>query len=215
MLDVATIRANPDLVRTALRNRGYPEDVLDEFLRIDNGWRKRVEESNQLKRLRNDVAEQMPKLKGDEKKVMIEEMKRVAERIKQLDTEIASLDSSRTEVVLNIPNIPHESVPVGHSSEENVTVREFGKPRTFDFVPKPHFEIGEDLDIIDFIRGAKITGSGFYVMKGDGARLERSLINYMLDLHKTQGYTEIFPPAIVNRQSVIGTGQYPKLKEDM
>ncbi|MDD1767873.1 MAG: serine--tRNA ligase [Methanomassiliicoccales archaeon] len=215
MLDVATIRANPDLVRTALRNRGYPEDVLDEFLRIDNGWRKRVEESNQLKRLRNDVAEQMPKLKGDEKKVKIEEMKRVAERIKQLDTEIASLDSSRTEVVLNIPNIPHESVPVGHSSEENVTVREFGKPRTFDFVPKPHFEIGEDLDIIDFIRGAKITGSGFYVMKGDGARLERSLINYMLDLHKTQGYTEIFPPAIVNRQSVIGTGQYPKLKEDM
>ncbi|MDD1773095.1 MAG: serine--tRNA ligase [Methanomassiliicoccales archaeon] len=215
MLDVAMIRANPDLVRTALRNRGYTEDVLDEFLRIDSEWRKAVEESNQLKRLRNDVAEQMPKLKGDEKKAKIEEMKRVADRIKQLDTETAALDSSRTEVVLNIPNIPHESVPVGHSSEENVTVKEFGKPRVFEFTPKPHFEIGEDLDIIDFARGAKVTGSGFYVMKGDGARLERSLINYMLDLHKMQGYTEIFPPAIVNTQSVIGTGQYPKMKDDM
>lgn len=209
------IRANPDLVRTALRNRGYTKDVLDEFLRIDSEWRKAVEESNQLKRLRNDVAEQMPKLKGDEKKAKIEEMKRVADRIKQLDTETAALDSSRTEVVLNIPNIPHESVPVGHSSEENVTVKEFGKPRVFEFTPKPHFEIGEDLDIIDFARGAKVTGSGFYVMKGDGARLERSLINYMLDLHKMQGYTEIFPPAIVNTQSVIGTGQYPKMKDDM
>jgi seryl-tRNA synthetase len=209
------IRANPNLVRTTLRNRGYSEDVLDEFLRIDSEWRKRVEESNQLKRLRNDVADQMPKLKGDDKKTKIEEMKSVTDRVKQLDTETAALDSSRTEVVLNIPNIPHESVPVGHSSEENVTVKEFGKPRAFDFTPKPHFEIGENLDIIDFLRGAKVTGSGFYVMKGDGARLERSLINYMLDLHKLQGYTEIFPPAIVNRQSVIGTGQYPKLKDDM
>ncbi|MGD0057241.1 MAG: serine--tRNA ligase [Methanomassiliicoccales archaeon] len=215
MLDVAMIRANPNLVRTTLRNRGYSEDVLDEFLRIDSEWRKRVEESNQLKRLRNDVADQMPKLKGDDKKTKIEEMKSVTDRVKQLDTETAALDSSRTEVVLNIPNIPHESVPVGHSSEENVTVKEFGKPRAFDFTPKPHFEIGENLDIIDFLRGAKVTGSGFYVMKGDGARLERSLINYMLDLHKLQGYTEIFPPAIVNRQSVIGTGQYPKLKDDM
>ena len=209
------IRANPDLVRTALRNRGYTEDVLDEFLRIDSEWRKAVEESNQLKRLRNDVAEQMPKLKGDEKKAKIEEMKRVADRIKQLDTETAALDSSRTEVVLNIPNIPHESVPVGHSSEENVKVKEFGAPRVFEFTPKPHFEIGENLDIIDFARGAKVSGSGFYVMKRDGARLERSLINYMLDLHKVQGYTEIFPPAIVNTQSVIGTGQYPKMKDDM
>jgi len=209
------IRANPDLVRTAIQNRGYSEDVLDEFLRIDNEWRKAVEESNQLKRLRNYVAEQMPKLKGDEKKAKIEEMKRVSNRIKELDTKIAELDTSRTDVVLNIPNIPHESVPIGASSEDNVTIKEFGKPRVFDFTPKPHFEIGEDLDIIDFTRGAKITGSGFYVMKGDGARLERALINYMLDLHKVQGYTELFPPAIVNRQSVIGTGQYPKLKDDM
>jgi seryl-tRNA synthetase len=209
------IRTNSDLMRTALQNRGYSEDVLDEFLRIDNEWRKAVEESNQLKRLRNEVAEQMPKLKGDEKKAKIEEMKKVSNRIKELDTKIAELDSSRTAVVLNIPNIPHESVPIGHSSEDNVTIRESGRPRTFDFIPKPHFEIGEDLDIIDFTRGAKITGSGFYVMKGDGARLERALINYMLDLHMEQGYTELFTPAIVNKQSVIGTGQYPKLKDDM
>lgn len=215
MLDVATIRTDPDLVRTALKNRGYSEDVLDEFLRIDNEWRKAVEESNQLKRLRNEVAEQIPTLEGVAKRTRIEEMKRVSDRIKELDLRTSEFDSTRTEVVLNIPNIPHQSVPIGKSSDDNPIVKESGKPRVFDFHPKPHFEIGEELDIIDFERGAKIAGSGFYVMKGDGARLERALIGYMLDLHLEQGYTELFPPAVINRQSVIGTGQYPKMKEDM
>ena len=215
MLDVATIRTDPDLVRTALKNRGYSEGVLDEFLRIDNEWRKAVEESNQLKRLRNEVAEQIPTLEGVAKRTRIEEMKRVSDRIKELDARTSELDSTRTEVVLNIPNIPHQSVPTGRSSDDNPIVKESGRPRVFDFHPKPHFEIGEELDIIDFERGAKIAGSGFYVMKGDGARLERALIGYMLDLHLEQGYTELFPPAVINRQSVIGTGQYPNMKEDM
>lgn len=215
MLDVAVIRENPELVRSALRNRLYEETLLDEFLEIDGEWRKLVEESNQLKRQRNVVSEEIPKISGEEKKVKIAEMRDVSARIKYLDQSISDLDSRRNEVVLNMPNIPHESVPVGSGEEDNVKIREFGSPRSFDFEPKSHIQIGEDLDIIDFDRGAKITGTGFYVLKGDGARLERALINYMLDLHRKQGYTEVFPPVIVNRNSVIGTGQYPKLKDDM
>lgn len=215
MLDVAVIRENPELVRSALRNRLYEETLLDEFLEIDGEWRKLVEESNQLKRQRNVVSEEIPKISGEEKKLKIAEMRDVSARIKYLDQSISDLDNRRNEVVLNMPNIPHESVPVGSGEEDNVKIREFGSPRSFDFEPKNHIQIGEDLDIIDFDRGAKITGTGFYVLKGDGARLERALINYMLDLHRKQGYTEVFPPVIVNRNSVIGTGQYPKLKDDM
>ncbi|HUV25064.1 MAG TPA: serine--tRNA ligase [Methanomassiliicoccales archaeon] len=215
MLDVALIRENPKLVRNALKNRFYEEEILDRFLEIDGEWRKLVDESNQLKRQRNIVAEEIPKMSGDEKKGKIAEMKEVSNRVKQLDTRIAELEGERDEVVLNIPNIPHETVPVGAGDQDNLKIREFGSPTDFDFKPKDHIEIGEDLDIIDFTRGAKITGSGFYVLKGDGARLERALINYMLDLHGDQGYTEIFPPVIVNKNSVIGTGQYPKLKDDM
>lgn len=215
VLDIGFIRENPELVRTSLRNRGYGEDLIDEFLRIDKEWRSLVDESNRLKHLRNAAAERIPELSGEEKKKTIMEMKEVSGRIKELDDRIARLESARRDVVLNIPNIPHSSVPVGVDEGDNVIVREFGKPRKFDFKPKNHIEIVEDLDIIDFVRGAKITGSGFYVLKADGARLERALINYMLDLHKKQGYTEVFPPVIVNREAVIGTGQYPKLKDDM
>ncbi|NYT12319.1 MAG: serine--tRNA ligase [Methanomassiliicoccales archaeon] len=215
MLDVAVIRENPELVRSALRNRLYEEEILDRFLEIDGEWRRLVDESNQLKRQRNIVAEEIPTMSGEEKKGKIGEMKDVSNRIKHLDARIAELENERDEVVLNIPNIPHESVPVGASDEDNLKIREFGSPTDFDFRPKDHIEIAEDLDIIDFARGTKITGSGFYVLKGDGARLERALINYMLDLHRGQGYTEIFPPVIVNKNSVIGTGQYPKLKDDM
>jgi len=215
VLDVTLIRENPDLVRISLRNRGYEEDVLDELLRIDTDWRSLVDESNLLKHKRNVVAEEIPRMSGDEKKKIIEEMRRVSDRIKDLDIQIADLEAAREEVVLTIPNIPHQSVPVGRGAEDNVLVKRIGELREFDFQPKDHVQIGEDLDIIDFIRGAKVAGSGFYVLKGDGARLERALINYMLDLHSKQGYKEIFPPIIINKGAVVGTGQFPKLKDDM
>ena len=215
LLDTELIRNDPDLIRASLRNRRYPEDRLDEFLSIDAEWRKLVEEGNRLKHERNMASQSVPRLKGDEKQKVISEMRAVAERIKQIDSAVLELETKRDEVVLNIPNIPHPSVPIGKDSSENVTVYTWGEKRNFDFVPKKHFEIAEDLDIIDFVRGAKVAGSGFYVMKGDGARLERALINYMLDLHHQQGYREVFPPAVVNRAAVIGTGQYPKLKDDM
>ncbi len=215
MLNIDLIRESPELIRTMLVNRNYPEDALDSFLKIDSAWRTLVEEGNQLRRHRNQVAEQIPKLKDAEKKERIREMKTVANRIAEIDTKLAELELERNETVLVIPNIPHDTVPIGTGSNDNVLVRQMGEQRQFDFKPKDHIQIGEDLDIIDFKRGAKIAGSGFYVLKGDGARLERALINFMLDLHRHQGYTEVFPPVIVNRAAVIGTGQYPKMKDDM
>ena len=198
-----------------LRNRNYSDDVLEDFLRLDGEWRRLVDESNRLKHERNLASEKVPKLKNEEKQKVIAEMKQVSERIKQLDASINDLELRRDEVVLNIPNVPDASVPVGKESCDNVTVAAWGEVRKMDFTPKKHFELGEDLDIIDFERGAKITGSGFYILKGDGARLERALIQYMLDLHHEQGYTELFTPAIINKAAVVGTGQYPKLKDDM
>lgn len=198
-----------------MRNRNYSEEALDNFLSLDGEWRRLVEESNQLRHKRNVASEQIPKLKGEEKQKCIAEMREVAERIKQLDASALELEARRDEVVLNIPNVPDASVPVGCDYDGNRMVASRGQARKFDFIPKKHYELGEDLDIIDFQRGVKITGSGFYVLKGDGARLERALIQYMLDLHHEQGYTEVFTPAIVNTGAVIGTGQYPKMKDDM
>jgi seryl-tRNA synthetase len=190
--------------------------LLDEFLRIDGEWRKLIDEGNRLKYERNRASQAVPKLKGEEKQKVISEMKRVAERIKQIDESVVELEVKRGEVVLNIPNIPDASVPVGRDAEGNLTVRTWSAHKTdLDFVPKKHYELAEDLDIIDFARGAKVAGSGFFVLKGDGARLDRALTQFMLDLHYRQGYVEIFPPAMVNRSAVIGTGQYPKMKDDM
>ncbi len=214
-MDVDLIRRDPELIRTMMRNRNYSEEALDNFLSLDGEWRRLVEESNQLRHKRNVASEQIPKLKGEEKQKCIAEMREVAERIKQLDASALELEARRDEVVLNIPNVPDASVPVGCDYDGNRMVASHGQARKFDFIPKKHYELGEDLDIIDFQRGVKITGSGFYILKGDGARLERALIQYMLDLHHEQGYTEVFTPAIVNTGAVIGTGQYPKMKDDM
>jgi seryl-tRNA synthetase len=215
LLETDLIRNDPELIRAMLRNRNYSEELLDEFLSIDGEWRALVDESNRLKHDRNLASELVPKLKGEEKQKVITEMRQVSERIKQIDARIVELEQHRELTVLNIPNIPHQSVPQGKESAANVTISTWGKERKFDFTPKKHFELAEELDIIDFVRGAKIAGSGFFVMKGDGARLDRALISFMLDLHHDQGYIEVFPPAIVNRNAVIGTGQYPKLKDDM
>lgn len=215
MLDVTLIREHPEMVRRNLVNRNYPEELLEEFIRLDEEWRRLVDESNQLKHRRNLASESIPKLKGEEKTRAIKEMKEVSGRIKDIDQRVLDLEARRDEVVLLMPNLTDSSVPIGKSGEDNITVAEYGRPRTFDFQPKPHYELAEGLDIIDFERGAKVAGSGFFVLKGDGARLERALINFMLDLHHKQSYIEIFPPVIVNRQAVIGTGQFPKLKDDM
>ena len=214
-MDVNVIRDDPEAIRAMLRNRTYSEEVLDKFLELDQGWRAAVEEGNRLRKQRNEASLRIAKLSGTEKAEAVAEMKKVASRISELEATVVSLEAQRDEVILLIPNVPHSTVPIGDSYEKNRVVMEFGKVTKFDFQPKDHIALGEDLDIIDFQRGVKVAGSGFFVLKGDGARMERALINYMLDLHHQQGYTEVFPPVVVNRAAVIGTGQYPKMKDDM
>lgn len=214
-MDVSVIRDNPEEIRAMLRNRTYSEDVLDKFLELDQAWRAAVEEGNRLRKQRNEASLRIAKLGGKEKAEAVAEMKNVVARISELETTVADLEAQRDEVLLLIPNVPHTTVPIGDCYEKNHIVMEHGKVTTFDFQPKDHIALGEDLDIIDFQRGVKVAGSGFFVLKGDGARMERALINYMLDLHHEQGYTEVFPPVVVNRAAVIGTGQYPKMKDDM
>ncbi|HKM13895.1 MAG TPA: serine--tRNA ligase [Candidatus Methanomethylophilaceae archaeon] len=216
MLDINIIRTEPEMIRTMLINRNKSTDILDTFLEADSEWRMLTSKNNELRKLRNEVSAQIAKApKGPEKDAKIADMRETGESIKENDARMAELDIIRNDCVLNIPNIPHESVPVGKDSTENVIIYEWGEKRIFDFTPKEHWEIGEDLDIIDFERGTKVAGSGFYCLKGDGARLERALINYFLDTHNKQGYTEIFPPIVVNTAAVTGTGQYPNLKDDM
>lgn len=215
MLDANIIRQNPEMVRKSLNDRMYSTDLLDGFLATDIRWRETVDKNNRLKQVRNNVSMEIAGLSGDEKQAKIGEMKGLSDEIKALDAEISKLDAERQEALLLIPNLAHSSVPVGKSADDNVMVKTWMKEKTFPFRPKEHFEIGEDLDIIDFVRGAKVAGSGYYVLKGDGARLERALINFMLDLHNTQGYREVFPPILVNDESATGTGQLPKMRDDM
>ena len=205
MLDAKFIRENAETVRQSLVNRKYDLSVLEKFLELDKRWRTLTEEGNSLRKKRNDVSEQIPKLPKDQKQTMISEMKGIADRIRQIEAETKKIDVDRDELLLNMPNVPDPSVPIGALDKGDEFLRSWGNKREFDFKPLNHWEIGERLDIIDFERGVKITGTGFYVLKGDGARLERALINFMLDLHHTQGYKELFPPVVINRKSCVGT----------
>lgn len=216
MLDIKLVRNNPELIREAVKKRGE-EIELDGFLKLDEKRRELLYEVEQLKNQRNTVSQEIGRLKQQgldaEDKVAL--MKEVSQKIKELDEEVKEVEKSLSEFLLTIPNIPHETVPVGKSEEDNVEVRRWGEPRKFDFEPKAHWDIGENLGILDFGAASKMTGSRFALYKGLGARLERALINFMLDLHITEhGYKEIFPPFIVHRNSMIGTGQLPKFEED-
>ena len=216
MLDVNIIRSEPEMIRTMLLNRNKSTDILDRFLAADSEWRQLTDENNRLRKVRNEESLLIGKMpKGGDKDKKIAEMREVGDSIKANDERMEELDAIRNDCVLNIPNIPDKSVPIGKDEHDNVIVYEWGHKREFDFKPKEHFEIAEDLDIIDFDRAVKIAGSGFYCLKGDGARLERALVNYFLDMHHEQGYTEVFPPVVVNKEALIGTGQYPNLKDDM
>ena len=216
MLDVNIIRNEPDMIRAMLRNRNKDEAILDRFLEADGEWRALTDENNRLRQTRNAVSLEISKTKDKaERDEKIARMREVGDRIKANDERMAELDAVRTDCVLNIPNIPAPDVPIGKDDTENVVVYEAGMKREFDFQPREHFEIAEDLGIIDFDRAVKVAGSGFYCLKGDGARLERALVNFFLDTHRDQGYTEVFPPVVVNRAAVTGTGQYPNLKDDM
>ncbi len=217
MLDLKFVRGNPQKVQEALASRGSNLS-LAEFLQLEEQRREKLFVVEQMKNRRNVVSEEIGRLKkaGKDAPDMVVEMRDLSRSIKEKDEEIKEVEGRLQEILLDIPNIPHESVPVGESAADNPVVREWGRPRDFGFAPKPHWEIGESLNILDFERGGKVTGARFCFYKGLGARLERAVISFMLDLHTGEhGYTEIFPPFMVNRDSMIGTGQLPKFAEDM
>ncbi len=217
MLDLKFVRGNTQKVQEALVNRGAKLS-LAEFLQLDEQRRERLFVVEQMKNRRNVVSEEIGRLKksGKDAPDMVVEMRDLSRSIKEKDEEIKEVEGRLQEILLDIPNIPHESVPVGKDAADNPVVRDWGKPRDFGFEPRPHWEIGEGLNILDFERGGKVTGARFCFYKGLGARLERAVISFMLDLHTGEhGYTEIFPPFMVNRDSMIGTGQLPKFAEDM
>ena len=218
MLDPKFIRSNPEVIREGIRKKKLDEAALDEFLQADELWRGRLTEVDQLKALRNTVSEQISRMKraGEDASAEIARMREVSDRIKELDAEVRELEERVQNAALVIPNMPHESVPIGNDSKDNVIVREWGEAPKFSFEPVPHWEIAANLGLIDFERGAKLSGSGFILYTGLGARLERALINWMLDLHTSKhGYKEVFPPFVVNRACMIGTGQLPKFEFDM
>jgi seryl-tRNA synthetase len=216
MLDARFMRENIDLLKKALEKRGYEID-LSEFLSLEEQRLSLLKESEELRNKRNVVSEEIGKMKrqGQNADSLVAEMKGVSDRIKEIDEILKGIEEKTGLFLLNIPNIPRESVPVGKDETGNVEVRKWGDPREFDFEPLNHWDIAETLDVIDFERGAKIAGARFAVMKGLGARLERALMNFMLDLNTSKGYKEIFPPILVNRESMTGTGQLPKFEKEL
>ena len=217
LLDLKFIRSNPDKVKKALADRHYDFD-LDQLLVWDEQRRSLIGESEQLKNRRNTLSQEVGRLKAAKQDAteLQEEVRGISKRIKELDQELADMEQKLNKALLMIPNIPHETVPVGEDEEDNLVLRMEGEPPKFSFEPRPHWEIGEQLDILDFARGVKLAGARFTVLKGWGAKLERALVNFMLDLHtREHGYTEIFPPFLVNRATMTGTGQLPKFEEDL
>ncbi|MDR6883595.1 serine--tRNA ligase [Bacillus sp. 3255] len=218
MFDVKLLRNDLAAVQAAMRNRGKQIEELNGFTELDLKRRELLQETEQLKNRRNTVSQEVAgrKRSGENADELIQEMKVVGDRIKELDDEIRVLDESLQQVLLSIPNMPHSSVPVGGSEEENVELRRVGEIPQFGFEVKPHWEVAQELGILDFEAAAKVTGSRFVFYKGLGARLERALINFMMDLHSDEhGYEEMLPPYIVNRDSLTGTGQLPKFEEDV
>jgi seryl-tRNA synthetase len=217
LLDSKFVRSNPDQVKEALQNRGAGV-VLEAFLALDQRRRELLVQAEQLKNQRNEVSEEIGRKKkaGEAADRMITEMRRVSQKIKEMDNTVKGTEAEIEALLMEIPNVPHKTVPVGDSAAANPVVRRWQEPQVFAFTPRPHWEVAEGLDIIDFERGAKVTGARFVFYKGLGARLERALINLMLDLHVFQhGYTEIFPPFMANADSMTGTGQLPKFAEEM
>lgn len=218
MLDIKRIREDFDGVKKAVESRGKGDFGIDNVREYDLKRREILAKVEQMKNEQKTKSKQIPVMKknGEDTTQLMAEMKSLSDEIKELDQKVAEAEEGLKEALLNIPNTPHPDVQEGLDDSDNVELRKWGEPRKFDFEEKAHWDIGEDLDILDFERAAKIAGARFTVYKGLGARLERSVINFMLDLHTEEhGYTEILPPFMVNRMAMTGTGQLPKFEEDM
>lgn len=216
MLDIKRIRTNKEEVIESLNSR-FGNYNIDKVLELDEKKREIIFEVENKKARQNEVSKQVPRLKKDGVDVsdLFKEMKALSDEIKELDVKVKDLDEEIRKELLSIPNTPNKDIPIGKSDEDNVEIRKFLEPKKFDFEVKAHWDLGVDLDILDFERAVKISGSRFSVFKGLGAKLERALINFMLDLHSGQGYEEVGVPVLINRNSMYGTGQLPKFEDDM
>jgi seryl-tRNA synthetase len=219
MLDPSYIRDHIEEVRTGLRNRGLdPDKVLEEIATLETARRRMIPELEGLKRAQNTSGDEIARAKrmGGDTALVQEANRTRAQQIKQLGFQLDSIEHQRTAAVLNLPNLPHATVPVGRTAEDNVEVRRVGEPRAFDFTPQPHWDLGPALGIIDFERGTKIAGTRFTVLSGAGARLSRALINFMLDIHtREHAYREVEPPFLANTATLQGTAQLPKFEQDL
>ncbi len=215
MLDIKLLRTEPEKIKEALKNRANDLDI-EPAIELDAKRREILAKVEQMKAKQNEITKQIPAMKkaGENTDAIFAEMKELSGEIKELDAEVSEIDEKLRDFMLRIPNIPSDKSPIGTDDSDNVEVRRWQTPREFDFEAKAHWDIGTNLDILDFDRGAKIAGTRFTVYKGLGARLERSVIQYFLNTHTENGYTEIFPPYMVNRASMTGTGQLPKFEED-
>ncbi len=217
MLDIKLIREQPDLVKEGLRRRGEDPAAVDRVVELDARRRELIYQVEQLKAEKNAASKAIGKIKDPaERAQRIAELRSQPDQIPDLDRQAAEVETQLHRMMLELPNLPHPDVPVGASEHDNIVVRTEGQQRTFGFTPRPHWELGEALDIIDFERGVKLSGSRFFVLKGLGARLQRALISWMLDLHITQhGYTEILPPHVVKEEVLVGTGNLPKFGDNL
>lgn len=217
MLDIKMIRQNTDEIKERLATRGVKAEKIDALLEKDKRRRELLVETEGLKQKRNEVSAEIANAKRNKQDATdaIKEMREVGAKIKSLDEELEEVEATVKDMASRLPNLPNPTIPVGPDESANVELRKVGTPHEFDFEPKAHWDIGEDLGILDFDRGAKVSGARFVYYKGLGARLERAVYNFMLDEHAKEGYTEMLPPYIVNAQTMYGTGQFPKFKEDV
>ncbi|NIM93625.1 MAG: serine--tRNA ligase [Anaerolineales bacterium] len=215
MLDIQRIRDNPEEVKAGLARRGE-EQPIDEVLQLDTKRRSLLTEVEGLKADRNRTSKEIGRMKdAEEREAKIEEMRLLGDRIEELDNEVSDVDAELYELMISIPNVPDPTVPDGLDDSENVIIKAVGEPRTYDFNPLPHWDLGPKLGMIDFERGVKVAGSRFYVLSGAGARLQRALIAWMLDLHIRQGYLEKYPPFLVREEIMLASGQLPKFGENL
>ncbi len=215
MLPLQLIRADPDRVREGARLKGVADAPIDALLEVDRDIRQVQDQLQRLQAQRNETSKRFPQIQDPAERDRVRaEMRRVSDEIKHFEESLAPMEAQREDMLLQIPNLPHASVPPGAGEEDNVEIERWGEAPRFDFEPKPHWDLGEALDMVDFERATKVSGSRFFMLKGLGSKLNRALINFMLDWHVGRGYTELWPPYLVKRTSMIGTGQLPKFEED-
>ncbi len=216
MLDIRVIRETPDEVKAALATVGVEAREIDQILELDERRRSLIGEVERLRNERGTASKKIGKMSAEERQPLVAEMRALGDRVGELEKDLAMAEGNFESAMLQLPNIPHPDVPIGRDESENTVVREVGEEASFDFEPQPHWDLGEKLGIIDFQRGVKVSGSRFYVLCGQGARLQRALINWMLDLHTTEhGYSELYPPAMVREECLVGTGNLPKFGDNL